>query len=732
MKTTARLGLTLLLLLVFAPACFAITVIVNGQQLPSSPPAVSMSGRTLLPMRLVFESLGATVTWDAVTRTAVGVRGDVEVQMSIGNPIAYINGRATGLDVPPQLLRGTTYVPLRFPAEAFGAEVKWTAATQVAEVTLAPLAPTAPVTPVAPTTPTTPAAPTTPTAPTTPAAPDSGTVTGIVASALADRIALNLDGELSLFGITPTTIVLRQGIQVQSPTDLRPGDAAEVHYSGNIATLIRATYEAVTGKVVAKVPNQLMLDSRSEILQVQPEVMVQDDAGTPLTYADVKVGQQVSVRMTPGTVQVWGITLAAAAPTTPATPTPTPVTATIEQFYHNADTPLKAGDVLLVTLEGTPAGAATYDLGELRVNVPMSESRQRPGRYSGQLTIAAGMDVSGVPLVGHLRVGDSVAEPAQAELPVTIDTVAPVLTPYGLTQGDRTTNPSPLLALRLADEGGSGVDYDSVTVNISQGDALLPATIERQGTLITILPEPLPTGDIHVSASARDLAGNLTQYNWTFTVGDAPDTPAAAELAVTHNALGVALASGRTLQVTATGPAGGTATFTLGEGGVLEPMTELSESPGTYIGAWLVPDLTEPLDTTVRVTLELPEGGSLTAVATEPIRLVPGGDLQPVFINPVEGMTLGSKIIIEGTTQPLAEVTITVTWRGRMFSIIEDSGQLAEVRVTADESGHFATEEISLRVASILPVKNIYYKFTAVAENADGLVSEPTTLEIKK
>ncbi len=58
----------LLLLLLWTVAATAITVTVNGQALPDGPPAVQRSGRVLLPMRTVFESLGATVQWQAATR----------------------------------------------------------------------------------------------------------------------------------------------------------------------------------------------------------------------------------------------------------------------------------------------------------------------------------------------------------------------------------------------------------------------------------------------------------------------------------------------------------------------------------------------------------------------------------------------------------------------------------------------------------------------------------------
>ncbi len=135
-KTLTLLLVALVLLALAAPACLAIDVIVNGKMLPADPPAVERGGRTLLPVRPVFEALEADVTWEADTMTVRAVRRGTTVRMSINRSTAYINGQATRLDVPPQLINDRTYVPVRFPAEAFGAQVSWDAATQTVTITL--------------------------------------------------------------------------------------------------------------------------------------------------------------------------------------------------------------------------------------------------------------------------------------------------------------------------------------------------------------------------------------------------------------------------------------------------------------------------------------------------------------------------------------------------------------------------------------------------------------------
>jgi hypothetical protein len=84
-----------------------------------------MQGRVLVPVRGVFEELGANVQWHPMTRTVTAVRGDQQVNFRIGERWATVDGRSVALDVPAQIMNGRTMVPLRFVSEALGAEVTW-------------------------------------------------------------------------------------------------------------------------------------------------------------------------------------------------------------------------------------------------------------------------------------------------------------------------------------------------------------------------------------------------------------------------------------------------------------------------------------------------------------------------------------------------------------------------------------------------------------------------------
>lgn len=84
-----------------------------------------IDGRTMVPIRAIFEKMGAGVNWDEKTRTAVSQKGDIEVKMTVGSKDMYINGEIHKMDVEPQIIGGRTLAPARYVAEAFDATVGW-------------------------------------------------------------------------------------------------------------------------------------------------------------------------------------------------------------------------------------------------------------------------------------------------------------------------------------------------------------------------------------------------------------------------------------------------------------------------------------------------------------------------------------------------------------------------------------------------------------------------------
>ena len=104
-------------------------IIFQGQQ------PVSIDGRTLVPARGVFEALGFDVRWDGDLRQVVLTNDLNVVIMNIGSTQFTNNGITHQLDVPAQIINGSTMVPLRAPLESVGYQLDWTASTQTVIIT---------------------------------------------------------------------------------------------------------------------------------------------------------------------------------------------------------------------------------------------------------------------------------------------------------------------------------------------------------------------------------------------------------------------------------------------------------------------------------------------------------------------------------------------------------------------------------------------------------------------
>ena len=102
-----------------------INVLVNGRPITMDIPPVIRDGRTLAPLRAIFEALGASVEWDNATRTITSRPKDRTIILQIDNPTARVNNAPIALSVPPVVIGGRTMVPVRVIAESLGAAVTW-------------------------------------------------------------------------------------------------------------------------------------------------------------------------------------------------------------------------------------------------------------------------------------------------------------------------------------------------------------------------------------------------------------------------------------------------------------------------------------------------------------------------------------------------------------------------------------------------------------------------------
>lgn len=104
-------------------------------ELTEVPPTMD-NNRILVPVRKIFEALGAEVSWEGETRTVIATKGKTKVELPIGSTRAKVNGKNVKLDVPAKIQEERTLVPLRFVSQALGGKVSWDANTGSAYIYL--------------------------------------------------------------------------------------------------------------------------------------------------------------------------------------------------------------------------------------------------------------------------------------------------------------------------------------------------------------------------------------------------------------------------------------------------------------------------------------------------------------------------------------------------------------------------------------------------------------------
>ena len=137
MKISSIAGASALaaLIAVGQPASADVAVRVNGDIVDFSPPPIVQAGRVFVPLRGVFERLGASVVYDNGSIDAQGAGRDISLH--IDSTSATINGQAEILDVAPFIVGASTFVPLRFVSEALGASVNYDGTDSEVSITTA-------------------------------------------------------------------------------------------------------------------------------------------------------------------------------------------------------------------------------------------------------------------------------------------------------------------------------------------------------------------------------------------------------------------------------------------------------------------------------------------------------------------------------------------------------------------------------------------------------------------
>ncbi len=102
-----------------------INVVVDGRNIDLDQPPVIKDQRVLVPLRGIFEAIGADIVWNQESQTVTGRKGYDVFSIGIGSTKAVANDREFNLEVPACIINNRTMVPVRFAAESVGADVQW-------------------------------------------------------------------------------------------------------------------------------------------------------------------------------------------------------------------------------------------------------------------------------------------------------------------------------------------------------------------------------------------------------------------------------------------------------------------------------------------------------------------------------------------------------------------------------------------------------------------------------
>jgi len=113
-----------------------ISIILNGKYLSVPQRPYTANDTTMVPMRAIFEALGAAVDYDAASQKITATKGDTVIELVLGEKTAKKNGESIALDAAAVTKNDNTMVPLRFVAEALQAQVDWDGSTQTITITM--------------------------------------------------------------------------------------------------------------------------------------------------------------------------------------------------------------------------------------------------------------------------------------------------------------------------------------------------------------------------------------------------------------------------------------------------------------------------------------------------------------------------------------------------------------------------------------------------------------------
>ena len=758
-----------------------IGVQLNGNSVNFSEAApVNISGSVLVPMRGVFEAMNASVRYQAATRTIIAGRGNREIQLSIGSATAYVNGSPITLSQPARIINGSTFVPLRFVADALGASVRWESATSTVIIndeaqqgggdmggtTPPPMTGTSnvpttgigntpnPVTPI-------------PNPPTT--VPATGTTAAEGITAVFERVdtappasmVLLVGGQNKRYDMAANVDVYTQvgngttfGPLVPiDPTNLRPGEDVQVVLNEGMITRVTAKRVVRAGRVLSSTGNRIVLTDGTQ-LNIGPRLRFTNPQGENTTEAALAPNSTVALFVRQNTGAIYGVS---ATPADVAAANNLGVTATvpgnanigtstitnpgaatmgaITMVKHSAAAPLTINGVINVEVRGTPGLRGTFSLSQRLSDLPLTEGPA--GLYRGTYTVRTGDDVLNsfvtARLVGTAN-GANVDETQQSEAPLTIDTVAPRIVSIEPAANSTVGETRPTIIVTVDDVGGSGLAKARYELTDAAGKRpIAPMTVVPPNRA-TVVVNTLAAGRVSGRVGVSDAAGNELLAPFAFTV----QPRAGAINSVTQDSTRP-LRLNDVITVDVQAQPGGRATFDLvtPNNQVVAnnvPMNEINGT-GRYRGTYNFNVLPNADQVRVRARFDDLNGGIDTLDAQTPVMLSNVALTNQAFsiTAPAQNSAAGNNVTVSGRGTPGALVDVTVTAQGvrTLFGIIgyQQFSQAVDTKqVQVDAQGNWTTPAITLTAPR--GIAQLRYEISAVQTDVGNQKSQPQTVTL--
>ena len=472
-------------------------------------------------------------------------------------------------------------------------------------------------------------------------------------------------------------------------------------------------------------------------MELTPDAPVTFD-GRTVGIDDVKPYESVVIRTNPGNSLGYGVAVV-----TPDAPNPTPpgagnvpapnpgggvlegtsVSVDVTSFVTNADKPLRAGEVLIATLAGSPSGKADFSIPGVVDNVPMTEIS--PGIYEGRYTIPKNVSAANAAVLGRLVRAGVTSTLIQAPSRLTADSQPPKITDFGPTQNATVESQHPLIYATLSDGSGTGINPNATKIVVDGKDLTADASLTP--SLFTLKPaEALLSGPHTVTVSVADAAGNGQTASWSFKVS----TSSIVRSFTTNEPAGQTVGAGSTIVFTLNAQPGGKATVTVGGLQKDIPLTE--NNPGVYVGEYTVKAGDSTADAPVSARFVARDGTVVTSNLANNLSVTAGPPPAPRILEPQD--TAYAPLTVRGRATPGSTVRVTVSYESKALGgILPVRGESATKDVVATKDGDWTAEALSLKVRSLFGAnRDTVFTITATRLDTSGKpASDDATITVR-